>query len=639
MWDKIENSARGNCKKELVLALKDFYTSYDSRLVDWSATLFDKGNGAYYACSVGRDTEGFLPDVESTEQMLRFLSKSGLMREFGGSVERGLPEWMLPKIGYYAKSIQHPNGYFYQKSWAKESADEAIGHRGRDVGWATCLLDRAGMSPTYDTPAGRLGDGLDADGNPVCSVCVSTGGNKGTEDAPAVTNSYPDYMENKETFTAYLDSLNINEYSYSVGNQLNATYRQMMARDVALADMGAGYSLCEIIIEWLNSKINEDTGYWSEKRSYEGINGFFKIITLYNVWKVPYPARHSLNVAKTLVECIASDEESPGNICSIYNIWWAVSYLRGNAQYQSDEKTRDEIIATLDEALASEIGVLAVKKTHEKLLKYKKSDGGFGHGYYSVAGTHQGLPISTGEQAGDVDATCIGTTGITGAMFSALGMPYVPILMHSDYMRYRNILENLEPTKKIKTQNPLVDFSINPNANIRARFGAEYSIVEHLGSPAAKIDFCGTEGAKAILGKTAILYDGTAMKFEADVTINAEDGARFTLELYNIKDIPCLSTDIEICGEDILILSEKGKKPLGKLGTPFTLKTIYSRKGEKSTALDIYSDGELLSTVFAKGDFAGYNPHAIYSNVFTLTSESKAAEMFIDNLSFYYAKI
>lgn len=108
---------------------------------------------------------------------------------------------------------------------------------------------------THDTPNGRKGDGLDADSNPV-DVPMSCGGcDEPKPDAPAAAKNYPEYLENKETFLRYLLTVKIRENSYWWGNQFNATYTQIKARNDALIAKGADYSLCKILIKWLNERI------------------------------------------------------------------------------------------------------------------------------------------------------------------------------------------------------------------------------------------------------------------------------------------------------------------------------------------------------------------------------------------------
>ena len=62
------------------------------------------------------------------------------------------------------------------------------------------------------------------------------------------TAAYFPHLENKDTFIAYLDSLNIQTNSYSAGNTLTAQKGQITERDKQLAASNAGYSLMDIFL-------------------------------------------------------------------------------------------------------------------------------------------------------------------------------------------------------------------------------------------------------------------------------------------------------------------------------------------------------------------------------------------------------
>ena len=59
-------------------ALKQLYDMYDEGMYLWMAALWEPEIGAFYFSNSGRDTEGYLPDIESTVQAMRFLDSSGL---------------------------------------------------------------------------------------------------------------------------------------------------------------------------------------------------------------------------------------------------------------------------------------------------------------------------------------------------------------------------------------------------------------------------------------------------------------------------------------------------------------------------------------------------------------------------------
>ena len=646
MWRRFEEKAGGGERGRAVTdAFRELYKNYDSRIAEWYASLYDKGVGGFYACSVGRDTVGFLPDLESTVQSLRFLQASGLLRGFGGSYRAALPEWMIEQMVHYAKSIQHENGFFYHPQWSKESADIGVSHRGRDLGWCTSLLSEFGAKPTYDAPNGIKGDGIDAEGNPVKPACLSPAlDEKKPEESNAAANSYADYLENDVTFKEYLrqNENRLKTYSYSFGNELNATYKQIKPRDEALRAAGADYSLCDILINWLNDHIEPSTGYWEPNQNYAGINGFFKIITLYNVWERPYPLEHIEAVTRSVVAGLASDEEAPYNICSIYNVWDSVCYIRTNTQF-FDEATRVKINGMIDDVLTSELGVLAVRKTAAKLKKYRKHDGGFAHGYHRGTPNHQGLPVSSRlrENAGDTDATGIGTTGLTRGIFGAFGFERIPLLMHSDYMVFRNILENLEPVKKTKIQNPLVDFE-DGELFASSLSGGKLEIDVDSGNRVLRLT--ASEGGGLSHGLTAYQYAGKRLLYSLDLKVEkAEDDSELCLKLMNLKKVAPVYLYFTI-SEGALYAHNRDfgleSVRVCSLGEAARLKLQYTVSGGESN-IALYVDGKLCGTMKNCGDNpdcpAGYNPHAF--ELASLTVERGAdLSLTVDNLSYFLAE-
>ena len=83
-WEAIKNRVGGKSGEAIVDALKDLYTIYGEELIDWYAGLYDPKIGGYYYSNSARDNESYagvtlLPDLESTYQVLSFLSKSGML--------------------------------------------------------------------------------------------------------------------------------------------------------------------------------------------------------------------------------------------------------------------------------------------------------------------------------------------------------------------------------------------------------------------------------------------------------------------------------------------------------------------------------------------------------------------------------
>ena len=63
---------------DILEALTDFYSLYTGESVRWIASLWDKESGGFYFSPSARDTDGYLPDIESTGQALGVLQDLGI---------------------------------------------------------------------------------------------------------------------------------------------------------------------------------------------------------------------------------------------------------------------------------------------------------------------------------------------------------------------------------------------------------------------------------------------------------------------------------------------------------------------------------------------------------------------------------
>ena len=457
-WKKLHEEAGGDEEADkIVEALKLMYTMYTDDLVKWYANLYDPGMGAYYCTTSGKENEGFLPDIESTYQALHFLIFSGMLDEQGGSYTKVMSNEMKERLVRFIKGMQLPNGYFYNYLKTQERLDHPTGvpKRGRDLGWCTDLLRKLGAYPTYDTPNGMLGDGIDKNGNPVSDFRrLEVSGGEEKKPTGAALN-YPAYLENRETMIAYLnENVPIVEHTYPAGNHLNATYPEYMARDKAMGWLGTDKSLTAGLIEWLNEKINPKTGYWTGEVNFNGTNGFFKVIVIYNSWGIPYPAIEK--AIDSVLEVILGDEPSTGNICAVYNIWSALISAKYNVINCYPASEREALLAKINKTM-KERGPEAILNTYKKQSGYQKPDGAFAHEVTrgnrpeEIIHHQGGIPTGLRLEEGDVDAIGKATNGIVLSIFNAYGFTPVPIYHDREWQLYKSIIENAKPVVKKNT--------------------------------------------------------------------------------------------------------------------------------------------------------------------------------------------
>ena len=73
-WRLLESYIGGESGAAIVEALKKLYLIYDDGVATWFPNLYDPAVGGFYYSNSARDTEGFLPDIESTGQALGFIN-------------------------------------------------------------------------------------------------------------------------------------------------------------------------------------------------------------------------------------------------------------------------------------------------------------------------------------------------------------------------------------------------------------------------------------------------------------------------------------------------------------------------------------------------------------------------------------
>lgn len=483
--------------KRLVDAFASYYAIFRPELVEWYANLYEPSIGGLYAAASGRWHEGYLPMVEWTYRAMCGLEANGV---FTKPWEKAIPKEMAHKIGYFAKSCQDPNGFFYHPQMIKAETDNAINSRGRNLGCGIAILSALGMKPTYPTQRDDPYDGISADewwDSQVAAGEISPDEQKPfvpkswldytlwregkptfkTKDeamehehyeppkqsAVAAATSTGDYLNTHKGFADYLDTKNMDAYPYSSGSELNGTYRLIKAASDRLGkceEEGVWYSgmtLCEMTIDWLNRHItstglfgtfDENTDDPFAGCGYQNTNGLMKVIPIYSDWGVAYPK--PLEAAKGCLMGVINPAPSTGNICEVYNIWQAFAGLIGNVKKFVPEDQREGVLAEIRNTLG-DIGPDAVVNTCNKLRRYQKLDGGFSHNVFKgMKGFMGGQKVGIGLNEANVDANGFGVSSTIRAMLSCfeIGEYRPPMYYTWNYMKFIDIVLAAKPAEK-----------------------------------------------------------------------------------------------------------------------------------------------------------------------------------------------
>ena len=446
----------GESGAEMVSALQYLYSIYDGEgLVKWFANLYDPDicvctdlygelecsntqwchTGGFYFSNSARNTIGFLPDVESTIQALKFINESGMLNGVGDVYSDVLPDEINTAIKNFAYNLQDPDGYFYHPQWGT-----AIGtsRRARDYNWAISILKNYNVTPRYKTLAdvpsedsvsySRVTERLSGSTVSMVSKVVLT------ESATLI----PEHLKTLEAFEKYLIDLDIANNSYSAGNTLSAQSSQIASR-------GASYG--KLLIEHLDAiNIEYGNGTWHHTVDYYAINGVMKISGVYSAFKAPIPNAKAACLAS--FRAVSSDE-SVDSIVDIWNTWEALDRVLSNIRSYGEKDVDTEIVTQILPDAAS-----AIRVTRDKLSKFCKPDGSFVYqGSGKTSGISMGAQVSvTGTDEGDVNATVIGSSMMVSSIFHSLRLgTAVPIALTRERTIFLDLIENVASVNKTGT--------------------------------------------------------------------------------------------------------------------------------------------------------------------------------------------
>ncbi len=570
---------------ETMQALRNFYSIYDKdALVEWFANLYEPnicvcsalygssvclgtqycGGAGFYFSNGGRNTLGFMPDLESTAQTFGFLKNSGMLDAVGQDVASAFPDGEVEKIVKWVKSLQlEDNGYFYHPQWSVQESNANIARIGRDLGHAVGILSAFGETPNYKTPSGVGGDGDST--LPTSSVApskvnltsklskssVALGASKVVSVAEGST---PSHMLTEEAWRNYLNGLNIRMDSYYVANEISSSSSAIKSRDDYLRRTGASYSLIDILVEWLAENQNPDTGTWHWGYTddvYYANNGVLKLITTYQSLGREFP--NPMKAIENAINAIISDQPI-NHVCDLYNTWFSVYFICNNVRTYGSTQDVNNVIWKLRE-MAPE----AIQLSAEKMSTCLCNDGCFSYVPGKTSTSAQGLPVAppgiAGEPAeGDVNATVICTYGNINYMLSALNFPVIPkICSDADRRYFKSLIADMGQVIKNDELDPY-----DPKTFDEFNVGNSIGIPNAKDAPAGGYKFLctdSTKGSYLIAAKDPRKgSDGNVMQFHSG------NGSwdRFILPTQTGIGGDTVVFETDICFDSITHLSSNG---------------------------------------------------------------------------------
>ncbi len=458
--------------RELTNAYKQLYAIYSDKCIIWLANLYDPdicvcvdyngekeckhtkycGTGGFYYSNSARDTMGYLPDAESTNQALNFLNSAGLAYNRGYTYLNIITEDMKKQIGDFIYSLEEENGYFYHPQWGIALTDSKSSRRSRDLMWSQNILSTLGRTPKYTTAGGMKGENA-SPSSATLTERLGSGMAVAVSKVVLIADNNT-RLENLDNFKDYLSTLDITNRSYHVGNELTALSSEIIARDKELYEEdpdGSPTRLMDYLISWLNENQNPETGHWDWKnpgetgyKDYYGTNGLLKISGIYTSAKVKMP--YAREAALSAMEDITNPAEIQA-VVDLYNTWYAIENIIGNLRGYGGEEGNleaDAIVAELRSIAADAIIV-----SRNKIKDFLKEDGSASYGREFSSETSQGMPAAVpGSREGDVNGSTIAINGIIGHSLAALEIDKIPMLGERERFLFRKEIANLSPISK-----------------------------------------------------------------------------------------------------------------------------------------------------------------------------------------------
>ncbi len=486
--------------QEAADALLAHYDLYDERYYIWMANLYDPGTGGFYYSNSALAAEGFLPDLESTQQAFAFFGNAGMYSAYPDGVSEAVPQWMQEQVIEWVRGLQSPeDGYFYHPQWG---TDIQPSRQSRDLGWATSCLKQFGASPKWNAPNGVAGEYGKVPGTSATALTrqLTSGATMQAVSlviptASLTIDQFPTRLQTIEAWREYIictmngntDSTDtspnkIRTNSYKIGNDVGAHDDQAIQRDKLGLETGefvdadkdgiADGGFVETFEELFNSWILDYNGLWEHNKVidpltgqlvddptgetyYSAINGLMKISAAYNGFGVKFPyAAEALESAVYMINYVQTQSDGrpggditgdrPKNSVDVYNPWVCVNSLLSNIKKYGDASE-----ATALQSILQANAVDMIRNTTQKTVHFRKPDGSFSYNWDEGGITSQGAIVRPeNANEGDINGGSIAVSGITRNMCLALGLKNIPIYRDSDWDACLEIFESASPIIK-----------------------------------------------------------------------------------------------------------------------------------------------------------------------------------------------
>lgn len=462
--------------EEVATAVDNLWSLYDDRYVLWLADLYDPGEydeegnplgGGFYYSNSARDNDGYGIDLESTAQILSFLTASGMLPAKDGILKSYIPEKMQKEMVAFALSCQSPiDGCFYHPQWGMGIQES---RKTRDHGWALDILGYFGAKPYFNSALGAKGIYGDAPGYEVDVEEYIAGLNSPTaltgrlskSSVSAVSKAVATasdawtgsaMFKDLDSWIKYLEAFEatIRTKSYSIGNTVSglagqAKNREKMAleRGELVDANGDGYAdggYREMFQYYFNKWMLPENGLWEYGTvadgtvTYAGVNALMKTIGAYNGFGFEHPYAEKAIESAIFIATLEGPDvkgETAANSVDVFNPFVAIELTLKNIKTYGDVNVATRLNDQLKESAADIINI-----TRIKIADFKKADGSFGYTKTVSPSSSQGAPTSVPYTVeGDVNGGGIASNGTTRYLRSLFDFE-MPLFWRSDFYKF-----------------------------------------------------------------------------------------------------------------------------------------------------------------------------------------------------------
>ena len=419
-------------------AVKNFYEDfYDpEKLIRWWAGLYDPDLGAFYYSNSARDYEGFLPDIESTMQVVNRLRQFDPDEDLANYLG---PDITAKMITFLQSKQSKDDGYFYHPQWAQPYTELNTMRYTRDQDWTIAMLRWLHSAPLYPTAIDR-------------AMESASNENQSEQSAPTAEGWTPNEASVKAYVNNLLDTTSCEHWSNKLDTQLETF---------------AATGMLSAVLDVLDERVNPAYGLWvtgydaetdrytnlagNEEIPYGIFTNTYKVMKCYNKGERLF--QYATKMVENAIKAILS--EDPGvRSTYLFNPWATLGNVRSNLKDYGPAAHLAQYDALISRNILKML--TAVKNT---LGYYGWEDGSYSFLLSGSSPTIYSTLASLGAREGDVNANNL-IVSFAGHICTAIGLSEtIPIFNQKHGKLMKQLLDNAPKIVKKNTVTSVCDFS------------------------------------------------------------------------------------------------------------------------------------------------------------------------------------